>query len=402
MLVGTYETALNRVRKWAPLAQYCLFWLAIALYNLKHREVFPSPTTCDHVLTKDAKIEPGALCVKTKNFATKPWLQLRIIKQFFKSVSNNYTSVTITGTEKWAQLNILLSFFHYTTQGSEQEVNPSKRWPQPALLSFSMEAEGSIPHLSVALLAPSHTCLLMNSQRTTWKVGDGEISSWLGFQSQHYFVDQCNSTTRSVTKGFRLPFFYHPHPWQYKTYYSLIQWKTNKRKLYVTTSETPEYQPLKEISEMHFTLWEEMDSLGQQLGFLEGSSWREEGPMFQLVSLLENSPKTRPNATFSTLLLPPCGQGTANRHASIKGLVLAQWPPIAEPVIYSSDLNYEPPQAEFWRGCIETETKMYCFCSKIQIPFPVMHLPSSLRISLRSFTLDVVTFTANLFRVSET
>lgn len=35
------------------------------------------------------------------------------------------------------------------------------------------------------------------------------------------------------------------------------------------------------------------------------------------------------------------------------------------------------------------------------LPFPEMHFPSSLRISLRSFTLAVVTFTANRFRVSE-
>lgn len=35
------------------------------------------------------------------------------------------------------------------------------------------------------------------------------------------------------------------------------------------------------------------------------------------------------------------------------------------------------------------------------LPFPEMHFPSSLRISLRSFTLAVVTFTANRFSVSE-
>lgn len=35
------------------------------------------------------------------------------------------------------------------------------------------------------------------------------------------------------------------------------------------------------------------------------------------------------------------------------------------------------------------------------LPFPEMHLPSSLRISLRSFTLAVVTLTANLFSASE-
>lgn len=35
-------------------------------------------------------------------------------------------------------------------------------------------------------------------------------------------------------------------------------------------------------------------------------------------------------------------------------------------------------------------------------PFPLMQCFSSPRMSLRSFTLDVVTFTANFFRVSET
>lgn len=37
-----------------------------------------------------------------------------------------------------------------------------------------------------------------------------------------------------------------------------------------------------------------------------------------------------------------------------------------------------------------------------QIPFPATHFPSSLRISLRSFTLAVVTFPAKRFSVSET